>query len=113
MLNQDSVLSLNATLRQGDSRMGNLSMPSHNPMLTSVRSMDSSDGMTSMNNHQDKTKYPKERLEYTIMDPSTYKFRMDFCQIRPDKNMGPRKERVKTPWSIELGLFKEYVKEEK
>lgn len=38
---------------------------------------------------------------------------MKYCEIRPDKNLGPRKARAKTPWTVELGLFKDYLKEEK
>jgi hypothetical protein len=53
-----------------------------------------------------------ERLEYSILDMDNYKFKMKYCEIRPDKNLGPRKERAKTPWSVELGLFKDYLKEE-
>ena len=36
---------------------------------------------------------------------------LKYCQIRPDKGDGA-KARVKTPWSIEVGIFKDYLREE-
>lgn len=54
-----------------------------------------------------------ERPQYSILDSKTYKLRLKNCEIRPDKTLGARKEREKTPWSVELGLYSPYLKEEK
>jgi len=46
------------------------------------------------------------------MDPVTYKLDLESCQIRPNKDE-ERKKRVKTAWHYSIGVFKEYLKEEK
>jgi len=35
---------------------------------------------------------------------------LKYCQIRPDKTLN-LKGRTETPWSVEAGLFKDYLKE--
>lgn len=56
---------------------------------------------------------PPTRPEYSVFDFDTYQVCFTHCEIRPDKSLGPRRARLKTPWSVELGLFKDYLREER
>lgn len=57
-------------------------------------------------------KYPKQKPKYTIMDEDTYEFNLKYCKIRPNKNFN-NMARVETPWSVEIGIFKDYLKEQR
>lgn len=46
------------------------------------------------------------------MNPDTYEFSLKYCMIRPDK-ADLSKARVETPWTVDIGVFKDYLKEEK
>ena len=54
--------------------------------------------------------HPKPKIRYFIMDEETYEIKLKNCQIRPDKGLAS-KARVKTAWTIEVGIFKDYLKE--
>ena len=56
--------------------------------------------------------YPKRKAVYELMNPETYEFNMKYCKIRPNKSLEER-EREKTAWTIEVGIFKDYLREEK
>ena len=55
--------------------------------------------------------FPEDRPKYKLMNPNTYEMNMKYCTIRPDKFV-QSKARVETPWSVEMGIFKDYLKEQ-
>ena len=57
-------------------------------------------------------KFPEDRPKYKLMNPETYEMDLKYCMIRPDK-ADLSKARVETPWSVEMGIFKDYLKETK
>jgi hypothetical protein len=44
------------------------------------------------------------------MDEDTYQFIMQHCTIRPNKALDAL-ARVETPWTVEIGIFKDYLKD--
>ena len=56
--------------------------------------------------------FPEERPKYKLMNPDTYEMNMKYCTIRPDKFV-LTKARVETPGNVEIGIFKDYLKEQK
>jgi hypothetical protein len=44
------------------------------------------------------------------MDENTYEIKLNHCQIRANKAL-KSKSRVETPWKVEIGVFREYLKE--
>jgi hypothetical protein len=46
------------------------------------------------------------------LDPDTYEIRLKYCEIRPDKAL-EGKQRAETAWSVEIGVFKDYLRESK
>lgn len=46
------------------------------------------------------------------MNEDTFEFNLKYCKIRPNKNFN-NMARAETPWSVEIGLFKDYLKEKK
>ena len=57
-----------------------------------------------------KNKYPRYDPSYQLMDPVTYTAPIRFCEPRPNKGLG-LKARAETPWNLDVGIFKEYLKE--
>lgn len=57
-------------------------------------------------------RHPRPKIRYEIIDPETYEIKLKHCTIRPNKGIG-LKARVKTAWTIQVGIFKEYLREEK
>jgi hypothetical protein len=55
--------------------------------------------------------FPKPKPKYSLMNPNTYEINLENCQIRQDKTVIGKK-RVKTAWHYEIGVFKDYLKEE-
>lgn len=56
--------------------------------------------------------YPEDRPKYKLMNADTYEMNLKYCTIRPDKFI-LSKARVETPWTVEMGIFKDYLKENK
>jgi hypothetical protein len=56
--------------------------------------------------------HPRTKIRYGIFDVETYEIKLKYCQIRANKGIG-LKARVKTAWSIKVGIFKEYLREDK
>jgi hypothetical protein len=56
--------------------------------------------------------YPKPKQQYKIMDEDTYEFNLKYCKIRPNKNFN-NLARTETPWTVEIGIFKDYLKDAK
>ena len=56
--------------------------------------------------------HPRTKVRYSIFDQETYEIKLKHCEIRPNKGAG-LKARVKTAWTIKVGIFKEYLREEK
>jgi len=56
--------------------------------------------------------HPRPKIRYAIIDDQTYDVKLKNCVIRPMKGVG-LKARVKTAWTIQIGIFKEYLREDK
>ena len=59
----------------------------------------------------ERKKFPKPKPKYTIMNEETYEINLKYCVIRPNKNSNF--VRAETPWTVEIGIFKEYLREQK
>jgi hypothetical protein len=46
------------------------------------------------------------------MDPDSYQIKLKYCIIRQDKTL-LQLARPETPWRAEIGIFKEYLRENK
>jgi hypothetical protein len=46
------------------------------------------------------------------MDEETYTFALKYCKVRPNKSYN-NMDRTETPWSVEIGVFKDYLKDAK
>jgi hypothetical protein len=55
-------------------------------------------------------KYPKPKPSYKIMEQDSYEFIMRYCTIRPNKQITAL-AREETAWTIDIGIFKDYVKD--
>jgi hypothetical protein len=77
---------------------------------TSLKSSESTGGAFSMATSYF---YPLEPPPYRIMDENTYEILLDHCRIRPLKPGLDAPPEVDDNWSIEMGLFKPYLKERK
>jgi len=57
-------------------------------------------------------RHPRPKIRYEIVDPETYEIKLKNCTIRPNKGVG-LKARAKTAWTVQIGIFKEYLREDK
>lgn len=79
--------------------------------LSPAMTMNRIDSMVSADFKNERRGHPKPKLRYQIMDEITYAIKIKNCVIRADKGLSS-KARVKTAWTIEVGIFKDYLKED-
>ena len=60
---------------------------------------------------QETLKGLKNEPEYSIIG-SDYKVNLKYCIIRQDKSLN-MKARAETPWDVKIGVFKDYLREER
>lgn len=67
---------------------------------------------TKMAKYENRSEYPIDPPDYHVMCPDTYEIKLRYCSIRPNKSL-KMQMRAETPWKVEIGVFKEYLKETK